>query len=141
MAGCAYWLDYLNGGQAGGDTLALYYQHVIFRDYISIQNTSGYETLKSRGLELVEDDSLRNAIVSLYEYDYEIIKLFEEEYQEMQYFKNYYPLFQEELMPYMDLDSLGQVVKVRAIDGLEGERRKRLSNALFQIRHNRQFVL
>jgi hypothetical protein len=97
--------------------------------------------LKSRGLELVEDDSLRNAIVSLYEYDYEIIKLFEEEYQEMQYFKNYYPLFQEELMPYMDLDSLGQVVKVRAIDGLEGERRKRLSNALFQIRHNRQFVL
>lgn len=41
MAGCAYWLDYLKGGQAGGDTLALYYQHVIFRDYISIQNTSG----------------------------------------------------------------------------------------------------
>lgn len=141
IQGCEYWLSHLNGNGAGGDTLAIFYQHVIFRDYISIQNTSGYEALKSRGLELVEDDSLRNAIVSLYEYDYEVIKLFEEEYQEMQYFRNYFPLFQEALTPYMDLDSMGQVTNVRRFEGLDEDSRKRITNALFQIKHNREFVL
>ena len=55
--------------------------HITFFDYISIQNISGYETLKSNGLELIRDDSLRFEIITLYEYDYSILKKFEEEYE------------------------------------------------------------
>lgn len=60
------------------------------RDFISIQNTSGYETLKSRGLEIIGNDSLRSKIISLYEYDYNTLRKMEEEYFEMQFQKNYF---------------------------------------------------
>jgi hypothetical protein len=48
------------------DSLPIFY-HFLTRDFITIQNTSGYQTLKSKGLETIKNDSLRRNIIDLYE--------------------------------------------------------------------------
>ena len=58
--------------KVNSDSLMTYYRDLT-RDFISIQNTAGYETLKSRGLELIKNDSLRLQIITLYEYNYKIL--------------------------------------------------------------------
>jgi len=50
------------------DSTNVYYFR-LFRDFISTQNSSGYQTLKSKGLEIIDNDSLRSQILSLYEND------------------------------------------------------------------------
>lgn len=84
-----YFRNLIAGNPESTDSLILFY-YSLTRDYISIQNTSGYETLKSRGLEIIRNDSLRTKIISIYEYDYNIIRKFEEEYFEMQFHQNYF---------------------------------------------------
>ena len=71
------------------DSLIFHYFNLT-RDFVSIQNISGYETLKSKGLELIENDSLRTNIISLYEYEYNTLRKLEEEYFELQFQENYF---------------------------------------------------
>ena len=59
------------------DSLGIIF-HQIFAPVIVEQNIAGYETLKSKGLEVLQDDKLRLDIISLYEYDYQIIQKSEE---------------------------------------------------------------
>ena len=42
---------------------SLYHNFNLTRDFISIKNIAGYETLKSRGLELIQNYSLRQCII------------------------------------------------------------------------------
>lgn len=42
-----------------------------------VESSTAYETLKSRGLELISNDSLRTAIVQLYDVDHQIIEKLE----------------------------------------------------------------
>jgi len=48
------------------------------RYFFAVQNAFGYESQKSKGLDTIQNDSLRTAIISLNEYDFKIIKHFEE---------------------------------------------------------------
>ena len=66
---CAFWRQVLSAESVNMDSVSQYF-YILTRDFISIQNTSGYETLKSKGLELIKNDTLRTEINSLYEYDY-----------------------------------------------------------------------
>jgi len=81
-----FWRKIINQQSVSTDSLVPYYFN-FSRDFIANQNTSGYENLKSRGLELIENDSLRTAIISLYEYDYQILKLFKEEYRKCNFIR------------------------------------------------------
>ena len=74
---CKYWRKVITDNKADKDSLIGYY-FLLTRNVISIQNISGYETLKSKGLETIKNDSLRVKIINLYEFDYQVMKKFEE---------------------------------------------------------------
>ena len=61
-----YFNKIISGENMVQDSLKYYY-FSLTRDFICVQNTSGFETLKSRGLELIQNDSLRAKIISIYE--------------------------------------------------------------------------
>ncbi len=54
--------------------------YLTFRDLIFTPHQAAYETLKSRGVSVIENDSLRNLIVDLYDFDYTNIVKLEEQY-------------------------------------------------------------
>ncbi|MEO1012684.1 MAG: hypothetical protein AAFX53_15385 [Bacteroidota bacterium] len=56
---------------------------------IPLINRSGYEGLKSKGLEIIRNDSLRKHIISIYEIDFEQIRKIEEESAIFQFYTNY----------------------------------------------------
>ncbi|MDG1333692.1 MAG: DUF6090 family protein [Crocinitomicaceae bacterium] len=138
---CDYFRDAISGTAKNVrmDTLMSYYIGLT-RDYISIQNTAGYETLKSRGLELIKDDSLRLKIISLYEYDYNILRKMEEEYAEMQFQENYYIEINRSLAPNFQFDENSNVVGIDLPLNIEGNRKKELLLYLFRIQGNRVFI-
>jgi hypothetical protein len=78
-----FWRKVFTNEATNLDSVRQYY-FLLTRDFVSIQSTSGYETLKSKGLELIKNDSLRTKIISLYEYDYKTLTQVEEEYNELQ---------------------------------------------------------
>ncbi len=81
---CKHWRRVLNNKNFSPDSVQKNYLGLT-RDFISIQNISGYETLKSKGLEIIKKDTLRFKIISLYEYDFTLLKKLEEQYDEMQF--------------------------------------------------------
>lgn len=135
-----FWRKVINQQPVKTDSLVLYYFN-FSRDFIAIQNTSGYENLKSRGLELIENDSLRTAIISLYEYDYEILKLFEEEYQEMQFHTSYFNEINQQIAPHLQFDEQGNIIGLEQPVLMSEEDRKLLLSYLWKIDSNRRFIL
>ncbi|MEL6254072.1 MAG: hypothetical protein AAFR87_18835 [Bacteroidota bacterium] len=140
LRACAYWRRLINHESNSLDTLTQYY-FALTRDFISIQNVSGYETLKSRGLELIEDDSLRFDIISIYEYDYEILLKFEEEYQEMQFHRSYYEEINKIIAPHLSFNETGEITGLKVPLKLNANERKLLLSYLWKISLNRNFIL
>ncbi|MCU0393391.1 MAG: DUF6090 family protein [Thermoflexibacter sp.] len=54
------------------DTLNRYLNNVLYDNVFLVINRSSFESLKSLGLYLISNDSIRLEIVDLYEYDYKI---------------------------------------------------------------------
>ena len=79
---------YLGGESENPDSLNLYL-FLITMDATSLQNTAPYEYLKSRGISLVSDDSLRRQITDLYEYQYSELRTIEENFGPMQFYENF----------------------------------------------------
>ncbi len=63
-------LQFMRGEPVDWDSLPHYFKHSFFYSFL-LSNTSAYETLKSRGLDLISNDSLRVAIAHLYDVSYE----------------------------------------------------------------------
>jgi len=72
-----YFRKYLAGEKVRTDSIDSKLGRLL-ASYISIQNNSSYESLKSQGLGIIEDDSLRLEIISLYDMSYEILTKLEE---------------------------------------------------------------
>lgn len=140
IAACNYFKNAFLGENIEADSLMFYYIHLT-RDYISIQNTAGYETLKSKGLELVQNDSLRLNIISIYEYDYSILKEFEENYYEMQFQKNYYKEINAALAPYFKFDNNGNIAGFNQPLNIQENEKNKLLLYLWKISYNRNFIL
>lgn len=137
---CKFWRDVLVGKEINVDTVSMHYFNLT-RDFISIQNISGYESLKSKGLELIEDDSLRFEIIALYEYDYNLLKKFEEEYNEMQYQKNYFENINKKIAPHFKFNDEGVPIGLNLpLDISEAEKNVLLSY-LWKMQANRRFLL
>ncbi len=135
-----FFREMLDGNEPPQDSLFMYYLSVL-RDFVSVQNTSGYEALKSKGFEIVRDDSLRMDIISLYEYDYSILRKFEEEYTEMLYHQNYGADFNRILAPYMAFDEKGRPERLAALHAIAESDRKLLYLQLVSVETNRNLAL
>lgn len=118
-----------------------YHYFYVVRDFISVQNVSGYETLKSKGLEIVENDSLRTELLSLYENDYNTVRKLEESYPEMQFFAHYFQTFNNVLAPNFILNEKGRVIGINDPLRLSEKDRKILFSILGKIKNNRNFIL
>lgn len=139
IAACAFWRRALAGDTVQGDSLP-YWLSAVLRDFISIQNSSGYQSLRSRGLELVADDSLRSDIIALYEFDMAVIAKLEENYGEMQFFTRHGPMFSRTIGARMVFNESGIPVGVDLAD-LPAAERNELLLALWRIEYNRGFIL
>jgi len=140
IAACNYYRNAFVGKNVDADSIMFYY-FKLTRDFMSLQNAAGYETLKSKGLELITNDSLRLKIISLYEYDYSILRKFEEEYSEMQFQANYFKEINEELAPNFNIDSDGDFVGINVPLKISENKRNKLLLYLIKIRENRIFLL
>ncbi len=58
------------------DSLSVHFAR-IFATPIFVANTSAFETLKSKGVDLISNDTLRVHILNMYDFEYERIKLIE----------------------------------------------------------------
>ena len=140
MRACNFWRSVIRNDTPNLDSLLHHYIDLT-RDYISIQNASGYESLKSRGLELIEDDSLRFEIITLYEYDYNILKKFEEEYHEMQYQENYFEEINKRIAPNFKFDKRGNIVGIDLPLKISEAEQHILLSYLWKIQGNRNFII
>ena len=111
------------------------------RDFISIQNTSGYETLKSRGLELIQNDSLRTKIISLYEYDYNTLRKLEEEYSELQFYDNYFKEINNSFSQNLKFNEDKLMTGINTPLEIKEEEEKKILTYLWKIQANRNFIL
>lgn len=118
-----------------------YYFFVLTRDFVSVQNTSGYETLKSKGMDIIVNDSLRKDIISLYENGYKTLRKFEEEYSEAQFFQSYFKDFSSLLVPDFNINEKGTLLNLNLPLQLTEEEKKILITHLWCININREFIL
>lgn len=112
----------------------------ITRDFVCNQNVSAYESLKSRGLEFIKNDSLRYQIIRLYEFDYNVLQKLEEEYYEMQFHENYFAWFCEVLAPFLEFNEYGFNNKLNTPVTLSEQDKKQFLMALFRIEQNRLWI-
>ena len=122
------------------DSLLGYY-FSLTRDFISIQNTSGYETLKSRGLELIRNDTLRSKIISLYEYDYNTLRKLEEDYNEMQFQENYFKEINNSIAPNLLFNEDKLIIGINVPLKISQNEEKKMLTYLWKIQVNRNFML
>lgn len=137
---CNYFRMALADQKVNTDSLMIHYRFLT-RDFISIQNTAGYETLKSRGLELIENDSLRLQIISLYEFNYSILRKLEEEYAEMQFQESYFNEINQILAPSFQFDSNNKITGIDIPLKLSDNQKKTLLLYLWKIQGNRNYIL
>lgn len=135
-----YFNDILLDKKPNTDSLPIYY-FALLRDFISIQNISGYETLKSKGLEIIEDDSLRTQILALYENDFTALKKLEEDYAELQFHSHYFNDFNDILTPTIIFDTSGKMAGLHYPLQLNEKAKKKLLIDLWKIKNNRLFIL
>ncbi len=137
---CRYFSSLFTNKEVDPDSLMVHY-FSLTRDFVCIQNVAGYETLKSKGLELIRNDSLRHEIISLYEYDYNVLRKLEEEYSEMQFHESYFKEINAELAPHFKLDSLQRLAGLTLPLNIEDTQKKKLLIYLWKIKVNRAFTL
>jgi len=122
------------------DSLMIYYFYLT-RDFISIQNTSGYETLKSRGFELIDNDSLRTEIIALYEYDYNNLKKLEEDYYELQFQENYFKEINRTISKNIKFNKDKRIIGINVPLNIMRNEEKEILIYLWKIQANRKFIL
>lgn len=140
ISACNYFRKKVAGNTTEPDSL-MYNYFNLTRDFLSIQNVAGYETLKSKGLELIKNDSLRLKIISLYEYDFNTLRKLEEEYYELQFQENYFKEINQELAPNFVFDDNGNISGFDLPIKISENKKKELLLYLWKIQTNRVFIL
>lgn len=140
IASCRYWGKVIDNEPTSQDSLLNHYFNLC-RDFVSIQNTSGYEALKSRGFELIKNDSLRTKIISLYEFDYQTLEKLEEDYDEMQFHQSYFKELNSYIAPHLEFDSNRNISSIKLPVKLSEIEKNIFSSYLWKISANRRFIL
>ncbi|MEM1324004.1 MAG: hypothetical protein AAGG75_27330 [Bacteroidota bacterium] len=137
---CTFYRALIKNGAVAQDSLPIF-SIILTRDFTSIMNQTGYESLKSKGLEIVTNDSVRIQIITLYDYYYQIIRKLEESVPEMQSFQTYFMAINEALAPYMEFNERGVLKRIQTPLRLAAAERKQLLSFLWRIESNRLFKL
>ena len=140
LKACEYFYDIFTNKQVQTDSINYYYTYLT-RGYISIQNKSGYESLKSRGLELIKDDSLRNDIIRLYEQDYSFIMKLEEQDPEGNFYDNYFKEFNNHISPNLIFSESGEIESIQLPLNVPETEQKKILSYLWKIKNDRTFIL
>ena len=140
MKAANYFRELMANKPISKDSLMFHYFNLT-RDFVSIQNTSGYETLKSKGLELIQNDSLRTKIISLYEYDYNTLRKLEEEYYELQFQENYFKEINNSISQNLQFNENKLITGISIPLKLNPGEEKILLTYLWKIQSNRNFIL
>ena len=135
----SFWGDVIVGEPVDEEAFSRHFFDVT-RDFVSIQNRSGYESLKSKGLELIQDDSLRIQIISIYEYDFATLEKLEEDYAEMQFHHSYFNAMNDILAPYLTFGAEGQISLKKPLNLSEKETAT-LQSIFWKIGANRYFII
>ncbi|MFK8039245.1 MAG: hypothetical protein AB8B74_13205 [Crocinitomicaceae bacterium] len=139
LRACKVFNKIIQGFNYEGDSLGDYYSNLT-RDFINAQNIAGYTTLKSKGLELVDNDRLRQEIISIYEYDYNTLRKFEEEYEEMQFHKSYFNTLNNILAPNFVFSSSGKIEAIKYPLQISESDRNIVRSVILKIYTNRLFI-
>ena len=137
---CNYFRRLALGEQVNQDSFPVYYSRLL-RDFITIQNSSAYEALKSSGLEKIRNDSLRLKIIAVYDFYFELVKKLEEEYSENQFNENYFHSINDILAPYITFDEKGEVRAVQQPLRLPKTEKNKLLLYVARIKFNRKFTI
>ena len=137
---CNYWRRIVNERENNLDTLSIYYI-TLTRTYFPVQNKAGYETLKSKGLELIKNDSLRFKIISLYEYDYYVLKRLEEDSPEMQFEEKYSGDINKILSKNFQFAENGDIENINLPLKLTDDEKQLFSTYLWQMQVNRESMI
>lgn len=140
IAACNYFRKAFAGMEVKPDSFMVHFLSVT-RDFTSMQNTAGYETLKSKGLEIIDDDSLRLKVISLYEYDFTTLRKLEEEYFAMQFHENYSKEITTALAPNFSVDDVGNLIGIDIPLKIPKDKRNELLLYLINIQNDRSFAL
>ncbi|MFD1550633.1 hypothetical protein DNU06_14880 [Putridiphycobacter roseus] len=140
LRACKVWNQILVKGTYTGDSIQEHYLNLT-RDFINVQNVAGYSTLKSKGLEVVRNDKLRQEIISLYEYDYNTLRKLEEEYEEMQFQKSYFNTINSMLAPQLKFNNAGRIISIQQPFSISVGDHQIMRSILLKIYSNRLFIL
>jgi hypothetical protein len=134
---CNFWRRAIVENKVVDDSVAMYY-FLLTRSVISVQNITAYETLKSKGLEIIENDTLREKIIHLYEFDYEVMRKFEEDFQENQFFDNYFIEINKKIAPNLKFNDKGNIVGLNLPIKLTNDEKNILLSYLWKIQMSRK---
>jgi hypothetical protein len=109
----------------------------IFRTFLSIQNNSGFESLKSVGFDKITNDTLLSQLVKLYEIDYQMIEKLEEQYKENQINELYFETVNDLLMPYAEIKN--DTITFKNTHTMEISKKNKMRIYLYKIVIARQF--
>jgi hypothetical protein len=140
MQAADYFRNLIANKPISKDSIMFHYFNLT-RDFVSIQNTSGYETLKSRGLELIKNDSLRTKIISLYEYDYNTLRKLEEDYYELQFQENYFKELNSSISKNLKFNEDKLITGINVPLNIRQDEEKTILTYLWKIKTNRNFIL
>jgi hypothetical protein len=135
-----YFLKLANNNPVNKDSFEFYLMVVLTRNFVSIQNTSPFETIKSKGFNLITNDSLRQKMIKLYDFQYEFLEKLEEDYQETQFYSNESNHINEILAPSIVFNNEGKFMNLRNPLVLNEKDKNRLILILKRINFNRKFI-
>jgi hypothetical protein len=127
--------------QIVGDTTFLQVYRNLLRDFISTQNKAGFEALKSRGLDLIKNDTLRFRIITMYDFYYEIIEKAEEAYPTMQFHQNYFRDINDLLSPSFIFSDKGEFQGLKKHLSLSEKDKNKLLSYFVILKNHRLFAI
>lgn len=131
LKGCRVVLDNLSDTATVTDSLCEYFQFLDGYSFL-LANTGPYETLKSRGFELIQNDSLRLSVTTLYDVKYEAV---------LQLEKYYTQFYANQLVPVL-LSELRRTDRgLEPVDWPRLRSDNRFRQTLLVTQHNNEFLL
>ncbi len=137
---CRHFRNLLNNKTYPKDSLTFAYIYM-FMDASAISNKTGYESLKSKGLEIVENDSIRFQIVELYDYYYQIMYKNEEVSESLQIFKNYFNSVNKIMTKYLVYNENGRLIDFKNIQNMPENERNEILGYLNVMENSRTIRL
>lgn len=138
-AGRYFWKA-LHDKPVGEDTLMLVYNNLL-RNFVSIQHAAAYESVKSRGLEIISDDSLRTQIADMFDFHLEVIEKLEEQYAPHDFFQFYYHHFNEKLLPHIAISDKGKWTFAKPLSRMPEADKIQFKTWLMRLMSDRQFMI